>query len=97
MYPFRCSSVNFFFGNQIWGIKPLEKPVEPLVILQNILYSTAKIHAKYWNAKRLLKTNWLKPVDWYKGQNKPKWLMGMKRAQKQYGKELKKQKCQTTI
>lgn len=74
------TGVNFYFGNQVWGTKELEKSKEPEIMLKNIYLKAASMHAKYWNDKTLLDNKWLKAVNWYAGKDRASWSMGLKRA-----------------
>lgn len=69
-----CTGVNFFFGNQIWGIPhPIEHPQEPVHVLRTIFTTAAKLHATYWNDTSLLNIPWLKATNWYQGRGRSSW------------------------
>lgn len=64
---------NLLFGNQIWGVPPLEFDVDPVLLLDTIFKRAADIHAQHWNDRSLLSQKWLKSVDWYNGENRIQW------------------------
>lgn len=65
--------VNFYFGNQIWGMKALEHPIEPQRVMLGIYLAVADIHARYWRDPALLQATWMKSSLWYQGKNRFRW------------------------
>ena len=80
------TGVNFYFGNQIWGMKPLENPCEPEQILKEIYIKAAEMHAIYWNDRSLLNKKWLKYADWYEGKGQATWSLGIKGSKRYWDK-----------
>jgi len=76
--------VNLFFGNQIWGMKPLDNPRKPEEMLYDMFISAADLHLKYWNDKSLFNHSWLKCRDWYLGQGKASWILGIEAAKEHW-------------
>jgi hypothetical protein len=60
------TNVNFYFGNQIWGFteKDIKKNRQDVAMLVNIFEQAAKMHAQFWNDKKLKEISWLKGADW---------------------------------
>lgn len=81
--PSSAIGVNFFFGNQRWGMKPLpeEDRRDPEAVLKDVLSYAARLHAKYWNDSSLLSVKWLKSVNWFHQRDKAMWTLAMRRAQ----------------
>jgi hypothetical protein len=73
----QTTGVNFFFGNQVWGVPTLAKTRDPADMLQDMYLAAADLHAKYWNDRSLLNT-WVKGANWYNGEGRASWEIGVK-------------------
>jgi hypothetical protein len=77
----KVAPVNFVFGNQIWGIpKPLDPPLDPLVVLEAMYLRAAEQHAKFWKNRTLLTLPWLKGANWYGGRGRAEWELTIERG-----------------
>eukprot|EP01012_Entosiphon_sulcatum_P007468 TRINITY_DN1379_c0_g1_i2.p1 TRINITY_DN1379_c0_g1~~TRINITY_DN1379_c0_g1_i2.p1 ORF type:complete len:489 (+),score=59.97 TRINITY_DN1379_c0_g1_i2:33-1469(+) len=75
----RTTPVNYFFGNQIWGVPdnlPTGLP-DKLVVLEEMFLRAADLHAVRWNDRALLENKWLKSAPWYSGEDRASWELGM--------------------
>ena len=88
----KATGINFYFGNQVWGTKELDKPREPKLMLEDIFIKAAEMHATYWNDKELMKNKWLKGVAWYAGKDQATWSMGLKTGRNMWNKSKLKMK-----
>jgi len=52
--PDGAEGTNMFFGNQIWGVPKIERPVDPVIVLKAAFLEAAEMHAKYWCSPQLL-------------------------------------------
>jgi len=73
---------NLLFGNQIWGVPPLEFDADPVLLLDTIFKRAADFHAQHWNDRSLLSQKWLKSVDWYNGNNRIQWDLAISSARR---------------
>ena len=71
------TGVNLYFGNQIWGMKPLDKPIAPEHVLRAIFSAAAEMHARFWRDPALLRNPWMKSVGWYHGQDRASWELAL--------------------
>eukprot|EP00743_Colponemidia_sp_Colp-15_P002356 GILK01002554.1.p1 GENE.GILK01002554.1~~GILK01002554.1.p1 ORF type:complete len:427 (+),score=55.47 GILK01002554.1:78-1358(+) len=83
------TGVNFFFGNQIWGMEPLKTPRTPEDMLRDMFETAAIQHAKFWRDPSLLELDWLKNSAFYKGRNKALWTLAMERGRRDWNAVLK--------
>lgn len=69
------TGVNFYFGNQIWGMTPLAEPLAPEDVLLAMYSAAADLHAKYWRSPALISPDnaWMKGSAWYRGADRTAW------------------------
>jgi hypothetical protein len=72
------TGVNFYFGNQIWGMQPLAKPIAPEIVLRALFGAAAQVHARFWRDPRLLQNSWMKSASWYEGRDRASWELAVK-------------------
>lgn len=78
--------VNFFFGNQIWGVPDEMKVNAPdqLTALKEAFTLAARWHAKHWNDRNILNNHWMKGSLWYLNQDRARWESGINYAKKNW-------------
>ena len=71
----QAKSVNYLFGNQVWGVPEEMKVNAPdqLVVLKEVFVLAARWHAKFWRNPKLLRNSWLKASLWYSNQDRARW------------------------
>lgn len=78
-----CSTgLNFYFGNQIWGMKPLDNPIAPEEVLGAVFNLAADMNARFWQQQSLLSSTWMKSAAWYRGEDQFGWQTSMNTARK---------------
>lgn len=80
-----CLGVNFYCGNQVWGIPAAVKAAmanrSPVDLLRVMFRRAAEIHAPFWNDRATLLSPgfaWLKATAWYRGQDRHAWSVAIK-------------------
>jgi hypothetical protein len=78
----RTLGLNFYCGNQVWGIPPEVKAAmaqrSPERLLRTFFERAADLHGAFWCDPSLKASRWLKAADWYRGENKAAWTLAVK-------------------
>eukprot|EP01059_Diplonema_ambulator_P030674 TRINITY_DN5343_c0_g1_i1.p1 TRINITY_DN5343_c0_g1~~TRINITY_DN5343_c0_g1_i1.p1 ORF type:complete len:410 (+),score=156.06 TRINITY_DN5343_c0_g1_i1:50-1279(+) len=75
--------VNLLFGNQIWGLPDgfdRSQHMDEKSVLKVMFETVAKLHAKSWNDKDLMKVTWLGGVDWLQQRGKVWWDLALQKV-----------------
>jgi hypothetical protein len=74
--------VNYYCGNQVWGIPPEVKaamaPQKTERLLQELFAHAADMHGPFWGDATLKASSWLKGAAWYRGENRAAWTLAVK-------------------
>lgn len=80
-----CLGVNYYCGNQVWGIaddiKARMAKRTAADLLRVMFRRAAEIHAPFWNDRATLLSpglSWLKAADWYRGEGRDAWSVAIK-------------------
>eukprot|EP01094_Clydonella_sp_ATCC50884_P021169 TRINITY_DN4591_c0_g1_i1.p1 TRINITY_DN4591_c0_g1~~TRINITY_DN4591_c0_g1_i1.p1 ORF type:complete len:453 (-),score=139.11 TRINITY_DN4591_c0_g1_i1:63-1421(-) len=72
---------NALVGEQASGVsRALPSRATPEAMLAGMFESAAALHARHWRDTSLLKRDWLKAAQWYRGRGRVSWELALRRS-----------------